>query len=285
MQFDKTKHSADTLNRIKESNEEKIKENYLHNKHKTMEDINDRINIYKEHFKNLITKKVRNDIKVNEANINESKLNEDGTNEDKNDVKIDDINEVKTSEVKVNEVKEENNEEFNENINENDIERIKAIIEGLEIFRYFLDNDMMFLTDKERYEKIKIKSVQFIKKHPVVVDYLTSKGIYDADAFIKYINRLYNSDIQSKEEYHYEKSQAAYYRYLANKVKSDTPPNIKKREKEIFEQLKANTDELKNKTHKIKEEYTKSQNEFYSERKKELSNLLIKQYASKSGSC
>ena len=85
----------------------------------------------------------------------------------------------------------------NKDADEDDIElqRLREIKHGINLFIYFAEFNLVNETIPKRTEMLMQKDRNFSKKHPIVLNFLIDKGIFDTVCYIKYINRLYNREL------------------------------------------------------------------------------------------
>jgi hypothetical protein len=155
--------------------------------------------------------------------------------------------------------------------------KAKEVLSAVDLFEFFFESDMARESEEERKKIIAARFRDFIKQHPVVINYMISMGAFSIDAFIKYIDRLFNRSIQTmNKDEHYHKAQSMYYAYL---VKEFAPTMSKKkvaqRTKEIARDLKKNDEEIVTLTSKIKKEFTENEHVLYEQNKAELLREMI----------
>lgn len=155
-------------------------------------------------------------------------------------------------------------------------EKTLNVLEAIMVYRYYLDNDLYEESETNKVNVLKTRFANFIKKHNVVSEYLIRKNLFNIDAFIKYIDRLYNKSIQTdNSDDHYLKAQAQYFSYLSKAVQPGSNKSvIKKRTKEIYGELKKTEEETKSFVEKIKTDYTENKQKLYKEKRKELISII-----------
>jgi hypothetical protein len=165
---------------------------------------------------------------------------------------------------------------------DNEYTRLSEINLGLDIFLYFTREDLINIPEEDRLKMVNLKSSKFVKRHTVVSDYMISKGVFSEISYIKYINRLYNEDLRTKDKNHYYKTQASYYRYLASEImKNLSNHEIKKREKEIADDLINKSGNQEEFVQKIKREYEENSKINMSNRREEFNKAILKDYKRK----
>ncbi len=124
--------------------------------------------------------------------------------------------------------------------------------------------------------------------HPIVFQYLAVEGVFNANAFKRYILAVYGKpkDMEAmekarhdkKEMYHYKNAQSAlYYKYLL----METNPNVDKNKihklyLDCVSQLNMDTDRMIDAYEKAEKESKIQEDKFNEEKRKELVELLKK---------
>jgi hypothetical protein len=155
--------------------------------------------------------------------------------------------------------------------------KYNEILEGIKVFLDYTKHFSDVADSKQRMNLVGQKYRNFLKKHVVVCDFMISKNVYNVDAYIKYITRLYDKDNKGPD--HYNKCQAAYYRYLSEELGANKDI-IKKREKEIFNDLQKNMKNQEELSKNIKEEYQKLDKKYTEERRSMMKDLLVNEIRS-----
>lgn len=172
----------------------------------------------------------------------------------------------------------------------------KMVSEGVEvvskIMAYIKSNESV-LKDIQPFERKKRilefePAKTFNQIHPIVFQYLAVEGIFNMNAFRRYIISVYGKP-KSEEDmmkiredtkymYHYKNAQyALYYKYLL----IETNPHMKKNTlhamyEEVVEALNKDTDKMLDAYARAQEETKLEEEQFTNEKRKELLELLKK---------
>ena len=172
----------------------------------------------------------------------------------------------------------------------------RMVAEGMEVVSKIMafiksnETSLSGLEPSDRKKKILEfePSQQFNQVHPIVFQYLSVEGVFNAAAFKRYVMSVFGKPKSKEDEeqmrkdrryvYHYKNAQQSlYYKYLL----IETNPNVNKRKiqqmyEEVVNELNSDTDRMLETYEKAQEDTKIVEAQLTEEKRKELVELLKK---------